>query len=545
MDSPIEGMGSVVATVSGYHGSARFDLIKLISKTGANFVGAMSRSTTHLVCWKFEGRKFDLARKFNTIVVNHRWVEECIKQGRHVPEHPYTLQSGQEIGPLLLECMDNSENLNEEGRPLFENSNILGDIERKVTGMGGGDSDLGGWTDSFLLKEDSCHVARNNKTRKYNSRHKCCRKSSRQEKWSGSRECLEEIPSSGLVIREYGDSDTEFSMRPPREKRFARLVDPYADTNLRSTRGKRKITDYIGDTSLVNSSCDGRRLTKKHSGKDKLETVVLDSDEESYPNLFVNMKTDTAAPPQTINDERIIELFQSGGTSGAALNEDDNFTAEQSDEIEDTRDQNSAASGNSNSSPISVLRALERSNGATASKDPPENIQNEDLHEPIATLSTSVDISCAICWTEFSSTRGILACGHRFCYSCIQNWADHMASRRRISTCPLCKASFLSITKVEDAATSDQKIYSQTIPLASSATDVFNLVYQERQLVGTESFAGPVCIECRCTEPEDLLIHCHVCQTRSIHSYCLDPPLSPWTCVHCKDLQMLYHHNWY
>ncbi|CAA7036819.1 unnamed protein product [Microthlaspi erraticum] len=96
-------MEKVIATVTGYHGEERFKLIKLISHCGGNYVGRMSSANTHLVCWKFEGPKYILAKKLNTIVVNHQWVEECIRQGKRVPEAPYILESGEEVGPLVTE----------------------------------------------------------------------------------------------------------------------------------------------------------------------------------------------------------------------------------------------------------------------------------------------------------------------------------------------------------------------------------------------------------------------------------------------------------
>jgi len=57
------------------------------------------------VCWKFEGKKYDLAKKFGTVVVNHRWVEECVKEGRRVSETPYMFDRYAYWFPVLIASM--------------------------------------------------------------------------------------------------------------------------------------------------------------------------------------------------------------------------------------------------------------------------------------------------------------------------------------------------------------------------------------------------------------------------------------------------------
>ncbi|XP_041006677.1 uncharacterized protein LOC121251484 isoform X1 [Juglans microcarpa x Juglans regia] len=463
----IQGMETVIATVSGYHGSERFNLIKLISHAGASYVGALSRSTTHLVCWKFEGKKYDFAKRFSTIIVNHRWVEECIKQGKRVPEHPYILQSGEEVGPLLMEIPLVNVGVSTKKRRVLTNNVDASDNSGKQTiDLVCGVSGLATWTQPCLLNK---HEA----------------------------------------------SSSHPSKHPDIEKR--------------------KIFNGKGSITLSEPSCKGRRLVKRNICIDMLESAHLDSDQECYPISVHDPENNVSATPNYSDGTQKANILKIGGTS------DDQFHNQRG-----IRNEGSEAPKDSNLCLKFASTALNRTSRdeCTDVEDLNREVKDESQIEHLTRVPTSTELSCVICWTDFSSTRGVLPCGHRFCYSCIQNWADHMASRRKISTCPLCKASFISITKVEDAATTDQKIYSQTIPCASSAMDIFILTDQETYSFGAQSSLAHVCSECRFREPEDLLISCHLCQMRCIHSYCLDPPLLPWTCMHCKDLQMLYHHTY-
>nr|CAB3482917.1 unnamed protein product [Digitaria exilis] len=305
----VEGMGSVVATVSGYHGDERHRLVKLISETGASYVGAMSRSITHLVCWRLQGKKYDIAKKLRTRVVSHRWFLECLREGRRLPEGPYLMQRVSHTIKL-----DDSDS----------------------------DMDNQTWCESALLKEN------------------------------------------------FGDgSDSEQNDSSDVKKRRKRLKRVKKSTD-------KSVLHLQDNVSSVMVIC--KFMGSKKIYQDKQITIILTS--TKYPG-FLN------------------------------------------------------------------------------------------------------------------------------------------ASRGKVSTCPLCKASFTWISKVDEAGTTDQKIYSQTIPCEAS-TDVF--VFHNEGYDFSQSLAGQgACYQCHCREPEELLLSCHVCRSQWVHSYCLDPPLTPWTCVHCRDMRMMYH----
>ncbi|GJN03469.1 hypothetical protein PR202_ga20920 [Eleusine coracana subsp. coracana] len=468
---PIEGMESVVATVSGYHGEDRHRLIKLINATGASYVGSMSNCITHLVCWRFEGKKYEISRKkVHALIVSHRWFQNCLREGRRLPEDPYLMESGEEAGPVpeipVPPCTRANKNAVMEDRILKDLPDDFCSTPARYTikvDDSGSDSENETWTDSSLLKETRRGL----------------HESSHTMPWRTSKE---KTDLSGFLHNEgpsrMGERN-DFTENCENDSLFDRFDELQASDNP-SIEARRKDTKISASSSplrqrnlenLFELGETSREETRIRKGQ---QYVVLSESSRSQPPCDLSRQE-----PAFCTQENV-----------------------------DIRADHEAGEG----------------------KKPMEKPSNPERQ---------AELSCVICWTDFSSTRGILPCGHRFCYSCIQGWADCLASRGKVSTCPLCKASFAWISMMDEAGTSDQKIYSQSIPSATFS-DIFMFGNEGYDFPRSMAWQG-ACYQCHCREPEELLQSCHVCKSQWVHTYCLDPPLLPWTCVHCRDLRMQYY----
>ncbi|KAI3918976.1 hypothetical protein MKW98_017424 [Papaver atlanticum] len=114
--SGIVGAKSFIVCLTGYQRQDREDIMRMVSMMGANFSKPLvANKVTHLICYKFEGEKYDLAKKMQRIkLVNHRWLEDCLKAWEILPESDYN-KSGHEIEIMEAESKD-SEDETEEYR---------------------------------------------------------------------------------------------------------------------------------------------------------------------------------------------------------------------------------------------------------------------------------------------------------------------------------------------------------------------------------------------------------------------------------------------
>ena len=90
-------LSNVRVCVTGYTGERRNNLIHIVNLLGAEYMRVLDRKSTHLVCYEFEGAKWAKANQTKIQrIVSHKWLEECLRQWRLVPEAPYATLSGKE-----------------------------------------------------------------------------------------------------------------------------------------------------------------------------------------------------------------------------------------------------------------------------------------------------------------------------------------------------------------------------------------------------------------------------------------------------------------
>uniref|UniRef100_A0A493U0J6 RING-type E3 ubiquitin transferase n=1 Tax=Anas platyrhynchos platyrhynchos TaxID=8840 RepID=A0A493U0J6_ANAPP len=62
-----------------------------------------------------------------------------------------------------------------------------------------------------------------------------------------------------------------------------------------------------------------------------------------------------------------------------------------------------------------------------------------DCDQHVESMASVLDKRCPICLDTWSNAGYVLPCLHRFCFKCIQRWAE------RKPECPLCKGRVTSI----------------------------------------------------------------------------------------------------
>ncbi|XP_051118940.1 BRCT domain-containing protein At4g02110 [Andrographis paniculata] len=93
----IPGANSLIMCLTGYQRHDREDIMTMVSLMGAKFSKPLvATKVTHLICYKFEGEKYELAKKMKIKLVNHRWLEDCLKAWQILPEADYC-KSGFEL----------------------------------------------------------------------------------------------------------------------------------------------------------------------------------------------------------------------------------------------------------------------------------------------------------------------------------------------------------------------------------------------------------------------------------------------------------------
>ncbi|GLU16776.1 hypothetical protein SLE2022_331910 [Rubroshorea leprosula] len=110
----IPGAKSLIVCLTGYQRHERDDIMTMVGLMGAQFSKPLvANKVTHLICYKFEGEKYELAKKMKRIkLVNQRWLEDCLRGWELLPEADYN-QSDYELEMMKAEAKDSDEEAGE------------------------------------------------------------------------------------------------------------------------------------------------------------------------------------------------------------------------------------------------------------------------------------------------------------------------------------------------------------------------------------------------------------------------------------------------
>ncbi|KAL0712200.1 hypothetical protein Bca4012_019178 [Brassica carinata] len=106
----IPGSKSLIVCLTGYQRQDREDIMTMVDLMGGQFSKPLvANRVTHLICYKFEGEKYELAKRMKRIkLVNHRWLEDCLKNWKLLPEVDYEI-SGHELEMMEASARDSED----------------------------------------------------------------------------------------------------------------------------------------------------------------------------------------------------------------------------------------------------------------------------------------------------------------------------------------------------------------------------------------------------------------------------------------------------
>ncbi|XP_047065268.1 uncharacterized protein LOC124673187 [Lolium rigidum] len=120
----IPGSRSLNICLTGYQKDGREDIMKMVSLMGARFSKPLrADAVTHLICYKFEGEKYELAKKVNINLVNHQWLEACLKAWEILPIDNYR-KSGWEQEMMEAQVEDSADEAEDAARVLSRSRGI-------------------------------------------------------------------------------------------------------------------------------------------------------------------------------------------------------------------------------------------------------------------------------------------------------------------------------------------------------------------------------------------------------------------------------------